>query len=110
MEILEERKAALWSGDADELFATLLAQHAGDAGTVARISWQLEILQAARSGGMAAAYARAQGRGARFVIEPEALQSLRTALESGDQSQLNNVLDQYPYLIPMLEKMNGGGD
>ena len=109
MEVLEECKAPLWSAEADELFAILLEQHASDAGTVAKITWQLEILQAARAGGMEAAFARAKGRGARFVVEPETLQLLQTALESGEEQQLNDVLDRFPYLIPMLEKLNGGG-
>jgi hypothetical protein len=105
-DVLETRKQALWSAEADEVFGDLLQQHRGDVRDTAQIQWSWDILKAARAGGIPAAYARAQGRGTRFVIAAETMNLLQVALESGKQEQLDDVLDRHPTLIPVFEHLN----
>jgi hypothetical protein len=104
-DILETHKSALWSAEADAIFADLLRQNADDAAGAAQITWRWDVLKAARAGGIPAAFARAQGRGVRHVIAAETLQALQTAFASGQQAQVDDVLDRHPELIPVLEHL-----
>ena len=107
--LLEARKAVLWSATADEIFGDLVAQNAHDAAATAQISWAWDILKAARRAGIPGAFERAQGVGARFIVPPEQLQLLQTALESGLKELVDDVLDRHPYLTPMLKRDQNRG-
>jgi hypothetical protein len=103
--LFETRKALLWSATADEIFGELVAQNAHDNAATAQINWGWDILKAARRAGIPAAFERAQGVGARFVVPPEQLQLLQTALESGQKELLDDVLDRHPYLVTVLRRL-----
>jgi len=104
--LLETRKTLLWSATADEILGDLVAQNAHDAAATAQINWAWDILKAARRAGIPGALERAQGVGARFIVPPEQLQMLQAALEDGRQELVDDVLDRYPYLTPMLRRLD----
>ncbi len=101
--LLENRTRELWAPGADRIFEDLLEQHAADDGAVAQIRRRWDILKAARDDGLEAAFERAQGIGTRRIISNEVMQLVRDALASGQQEQLDDVLDLHPDMIPVLK-------
>lgn len=108
-DILETHKSALWGDPADEVFQHLLAQYKDDSRTLAHVSRRWDILKAARAKGIPGAYEKAQGIGSARVIDAETIGLLQQALESGDQHQLDDLLDRNPELIPVLKHLAEGG-
>lgn len=101
-QLLHERTAELWSDEADVIFGELVEQYASDGAAAAQIGRRWDILKAARDDGIDAAYERAQGIGTRRVISQELMLLVKQAIDSGEQAQLDDVLDRFPEMIPVL--------